>query len=102
VAKAPTDLRSLARAQTAFGLRVLTNIARDSDSDSARVAAIALILDRGWGKAPVTHTGENGEGDIRVTIRHILEHGSSPQLKTIDQTKPLEASSSRQVNGNGK
>ena len=27
-----------------------------------------------WGKAPQAHTGENGEGDIKVTIRHILEH----------------------------
>lgn len=31
------------------------------------------LLDRAFGKAPQAHTGEDGEGDIRVTIRHILD-----------------------------
>jgi hypothetical protein len=43
-------------------------------SPAARVQAANILLDRGWGKAPQAHTGENGEGDIKVTIRHILEH----------------------------
>jgi hypothetical protein len=85
VAKAPADLRSLARSHTEFGLRVLCGIAQNSQSDSARVAAVALIWDRGWGKAPQAHTGENGEGSIRVTIRHILEHAAASTAQRIDQ-----------------
>jgi len=73
VAKAPVDLRSLARSHTEMCLRVLCGIAQNSESDSARVAAVGLIWDRGWGKAPQAHTGEDGEGDIRVTIRHIVQ-----------------------------
>jgi len=73
VAKAAADLRSLARAHTEHGIKVLSAIAQRSKSDAARVAAVALLLDRGWGKPPQTHTGEDGEGDIRVTIRHIIQ-----------------------------
>jgi hypothetical protein len=38
----------------------------------ARIQAIAILLDRGWGKAPQPHTGEDDK-DIRVTIRTIVE-----------------------------
>lgn len=72
VAAAPTDVRSLARQQTAFAVRRLTEIARDSESDGAAVNACIALLDRGWGKAPQAITGENGEGDVRVVIRHIV------------------------------
>ena len=70
--KAPADLRSLARSHTAMGLRVLASIAQNGTSESARVAAVGLLLDRGWGKAPQAHTGEHGQGDIRVVVRHII------------------------------
>jgi hypothetical protein len=74
VAKAPIDLRSLARAHTEMCLRVLAGIALRGTTESARVTAAAHILDRGWGKAPQAHTGEDGDGPIKVVIRHIL-HG---------------------------
>ena len=75
MSKTPADLRSLARAHTAMGIKVLAGIASAEDAPpAARVAAVNALLDRGWGKPAQTHTGENGEGDIKVTIRHILEH----------------------------
>jgi hypothetical protein len=80
VPKATADLRSLARAHTEMGLRVLTGIASSGTSEAARVAAVALIWERGWGKAPQAHTGENGEGDIRVTIRHIVQEISAQKV----------------------
>jgi len=49
---------------------------RERSSD--RIAAAREILDRGWGKAPQAHTGENGEGDIRVIVRHILDTRDKP------------------------
>ena len=74
MAKAPIDLRSLARAHTQMGLKVLAGIAACEDQPAAaRVSAVALLLDRGWGKAPQPHTGEDGESGITVTIRHITE-----------------------------
>ncbi len=41
-------------------------------SPAARVQAANILLDRGWGKPPQPHTGEDGK-DIRVTIRQIVE-----------------------------
>ena len=37
---------------------------------AARVSAAGILLDRGWGKAPQPHTGEDDK-DIRITIRQI-------------------------------
>lgn len=56
-----------------MALRSLVNIACNGENESARVAASIHILDRGWGKAATTHTGEHGEGAISVVIRHIVE-----------------------------
>jgi hypothetical protein len=50
----------------------LAGIARNSTSDAARVQAVGMLLDRGWGKAPQPHTGEDDK-DIRVTIRQIVD-----------------------------
>jgi hypothetical protein len=47
-------------------------------SDAARVAAANILLDRGWGKPPQAHTGADGEGAVRVTIRHILDGRDAP------------------------
>lgn len=81
VARAPIDLRSLARAQTEMGLRVLTQIATDIDAPAAaRVSAVGLIWERGWGKAPQSITGENGEGGIEVIVRHIIEGRPAPRM----------------------
>jgi len=72
------DIRSLARKHTESCIRSLATIAAKGESESARVAAIGVLLDRGWGKAPQAHTGENGEGDIRVIVRHILDTRDKP------------------------
>jgi hypothetical protein len=85
-------LRSLARGHTALCIKVLAGIAQNGESESARVAAAGILLDRGWGKAPTTHTGENGEGDIRVVVRHIVNGrdvpASAPQMRVIE-ARPL-------------
>ena len=44
---------------------------------SARVQAAVALLDRGWGRPAQAHTGEDGQGDIRVTIRQIVEGSDS-------------------------
>ena len=69
MAKAPADLRSLARAHTELGIQTLAGIARNSTSDAARVSAASALLDRGWGKA---QQDGNVQGEIRVTLRKML------------------------------
>lgn len=93
MARAPTDLRSLARSHTEMALRSLCGIALNGENESARVAACIHILDRGWGKPATTHTGEDGEGAIQVVIRHIVEGGAAsaaaPPLAPRDDAKVI-------------
>ncbi len=51
MAKAPADIRSLARIHTESALRTLAHIMNQPDApEAARVAAANSLLDRGWGK----------------------------------------------------
>ena len=92
MAKAPADVRSLARQHTAAAIASLAGIATNGKSESARVAACDVLLQRGWGK-PQSSEAENGE--IRITIRKILEGGvtvveqraSDKEILTIE-TRP--------------
>jgi hypothetical protein len=78
--KAPADLRSLARSHTELSIQTLAGIARNSASDQARVSAAQALLDRGWGKPPQVHSGEDG-GSIRVIIRQIIDDtGEAPSV----------------------
>jgi hypothetical protein len=55
MAKAATDIRSLARSHTDKALKVLVGIMNQPDAQpAARVAAANSLLDRGWGKATQT------------------------------------------------
>jgi hypothetical protein len=80
MSKAPADLRSLARAHTELSVQTLAGIARNSPSDQARVSAAQALLDRGWGRAPQTISGEDG-GAITVIIRSIVD--------TTEESEPL-------------
>ena len=76
--KATADIRSLARAQTALAIRTLTGVCGSKAAPAAaRVSAAQALLDRGWGKAPQPHTGEDDK-DIRVTIRGTFTEGAPP------------------------
>jgi hypothetical protein len=87
--KVPADIRSLCQAYTHEGIRVLASIMRLPEHPAAvRVAAATALLDRGWGKPAQAHTGEDGEGEIRVTFRHLVE-GMPDKHRVID-VRPVE------------
>lgn len=70
MAKAPIEIRSLARQHTEEAINALLRILRKEDAtDSAVVAASSAILDRGWGKPaqPVDGDGEGGPVQLTVT-----------------------------------
>ena len=88
--KNPVDLRSLARGQTELCIKVLAGIvSQEAAPPAARVSAAIHLLDRGWGKPPQTHTGQDGDGAIRVVIRHIVE-GRDGDPVTIEHV-PVDA-----------
>src|SRR5262249_57691266 len=68
--KVNVELAEAAREYTAPAVEQLWKIATHSRSDSARVAAIKEILDRGHGKAvqPLAHSG-----DVRITHEQALK-----------------------------
>ena len=84
MAKAPTDLRSLARAHTEMGVRVLAGIASNGENESARVRAVELLFERGWGKAPSVLAGDEDGGALQVIVRHIIEAAGQQQPVTIE------------------
>lgn len=61
-------IRELAREQTESAFGLLVEIASTGESESARVAAIKEILDRGWGKAAQPHTGDGGKGAVKMVV----------------------------------
>jgi hypothetical protein len=68
----------------------LAGIAKDGTNEGARVSAAQALLDRGWGKAPQAHTGEDGEGEIKIVIRRLVDEDNAKLiegrvLETIDQ-----------------
>ena len=76
--KIPADLRSLARGHTELCIKVLAGIvSQEAVPPAARVSAAGILLDRGWGRAPQPHTGEDGK-DIRI-IRKIIEGGDEDE-----------------------
>lgn len=55
MAKAPIEIRSLARSHTEKALKVLKEIMEDATIQAgARVSAAVALLDRGWGKPSQT------------------------------------------------
>jgi hypothetical protein len=69
----PAQIRSLCRAYTGEAVRSLATIVRQADAPPrARIQAIAVLLYRGWGRAPQPQAGED-DGDLRVVIRQIGE-----------------------------
>ncbi len=65
--KAPTEIKSLARAYTDSALNVLRGIMQQETAPAAaRVAAAQALLDRGWGK-PTQSVEVSGE-----VINHVI------------------------------
>jgi len=67
-----------------MALRTLCGIAQNGENEGARVAASIHILDRGWGKAPTTIAGADGDGALQVIIRHIIEDTRGQHTRTIE------------------
>lgn len=89
------NLASLARTHTTSAIRTLATImAHKGAKHSDRIAAAAILLDRGWGKPATTHTGAGGEGGIKVIVRHIVggveQHGPERTITIDHKPEPGE------------
>jgi hypothetical protein len=68
------DPRSLARNHTVRAIQTIAGIMDSGATEDLRMRASDLLLQRGWGKPVQPVSGEDG-GDIRITIRQIIESG---------------------------
>jgi hypothetical protein len=50
-----------------LAIKTLADIASESESDPARVAASSALLDRGWGKATQVIAGDEDGGPVVIT-----------------------------------
>ena len=74
MAKAPLDVRSLARQHTVLAIQTLQGIASQPKCNpSARVAAATALLDRGWGKPTQPIAGDDSAPPIQTIIRRIVD-----------------------------
>lgn len=74
MAKAPTEIRSLARSHTESALKVLAGIMNEPEAPhAARVSAANSLLDRGWGKPTQPIAGDDASDPLRLeVIRRII------------------------------
>ena len=95
MAKAPTEIKSLARVHTEPAIKTLVGIMNQKKAPhAARVAAANGLLDRGWGKpaqalqikgdpdSPVIFNLRLGDGLEPTTIEHVPDSPAEP-LKAI-------------------
>jgi hypothetical protein len=69
VAKAPSQIRSLARAHTETAINVLVGIMNQNEAPPpARVSAASALLDRGWGKPTQPIAGDDDADAIRLEV----------------------------------
>jgi hypothetical protein len=77
MAKAPTEIRSLARRHTESAIKVLAGIMNEPDAPpAARVQAAQALLDRGWGKPTQAITGADG-GPLTIEIVRFADNPPS-------------------------
>ena len=85
MARAITEIRSLARTYTRSAIRTLVTVmCHPKTSAAAKIAAANSILDRGWGKA--TQPNGNGEDELRKLICRIertIVHPENPDSQGI-------------------
>jgi hypothetical protein len=85
MAKALTEIRSIARSHTRTAINVLVGIMRSKDATAAaRVSAANAILDRGWGKATQPlESGKDGALEVVHRIERVIVHPENAESESV-------------------
>ena len=85
MAKAPTQIRSLARSHTETAVNVLVGIMQEPKAPpAARVSAAQVLLDRGWGKPAQPLVGDDEHDAITLkVIERVITDATNPDSKSI-------------------
>ena len=102
MARALTDIRSLARVHTASAVRTLVAIMRQPKAPAAaRVSAACALLDRGWGKPKETVEQQHSVSDTVLELLRAIGQGKfrgqeAELLEGIVEPAKLKCLSSRE------
>jgi hypothetical protein len=96
-------LESLAREQTETAINTIISIMNEQTVDArTRLAAAAMLLDRGWGKPKETYAMEGREGPaLRRIVREIV-HVTETQEQIDNENLVVDYHEIKTVNGNGR
>lgn len=76
------EIRDLARQHTATAIDTLVQVCKSGESESARVAAAQVLLDRGWGR-PLQMTELSAIGSGEITFRWSDGQASVTEQKPV-------------------
>lgn len=77
--KVTAEAKEIARKYGPGAIEALAEIAglvedkTAADSDAAKIAALKELLDRAYGKAPQSITGEGGEGPVLLELMNLVD-----------------------------
>lgn len=99
MAKAKTDIRSLARAHTPTAIKILAHIMMQPKTPPAsRIAAASELLSRGWGR-PAQFVELSGEVQVSRIERVIVdEQGLQPVIDESGTVLSLDTSDGETIN----
>ncbi len=85
MAKAPPQIRSLARGHTETAINVLVGIMNQTEAPpAARVQAATSLLDRGWGKPAQIHAGDEDGGPVQFEqIKRVIHDPRNPDSQSL-------------------
>lgn len=76
--KVLAEVRDLAREYTVVAIETLAKIAQFGKNEGAKVAASNSLLERGWGKAPIT-IDDDDEGYVIQVLKLSNANNPNPQ-----------------------
>ena len=62
------DIRAAAQRHGHAALAEIVRLMMEAESEQTRLAAAREVMDRAYGKAPQAHTGEGGEGPVKIVV----------------------------------
>jgi hypothetical protein len=97
-------IESLARSYTETAIKTLAGIMMEPRAPArARIAAAAILLDRGWGKAKEMHEHGDPDSNPIKKIVHEIVHLAPMSADEISEDEPvlIEWREVREANGSG-
>jgi hypothetical protein len=95
-------VQALARRHTVEAINELVHLMRAGESDHVKLAAVKLLLERGWGQPCLPIAGADGESGITVTVLKLTEpeEGRTPLPEPRPQPQPQRANGDQFVDFN--